>query len=332
MKRVTPGADYDVQLTLELARVAREPTLADKQRVLEALQVRLGDLPSLSSAGESTTGVRLVVPKVTRPTLGAHAAKLARSLVSSKAAMHLLWVGAATGALGFWAGVQLTEPVELPRPVASAVRGPSEPLGPPEPPAVAEAPRPASTAAAAPRPAAVEPPKPPAPSPPPAVAPPAVAPPAVTPPARVPPPAVAPPAAPPAPVLAQPAKPAAAPPPSPPAAPVARRAHASVPAPLDDNARFFEAVRLLQRAQRALDGGELGLALVLLEELDERFPPELLSEERDAARVIALCKGGDTLRARRLAQQLAARSPSSIYAARIARSCGSFDAASTAPR
>jgi hypothetical protein len=328
MKRVLPGADYDVQLTLELARVAREPTLADKQRVLEALQVRLGDMPSLSSAGESTTGVRLVVPKVTRPTLGAHAAHLARSLVSSKAAMHLLWVGAATGALGFWAGVHLTEPepVEAPRAVASVTRGPSEPPAAREPPALIEAPQrqpepsprepmlPGTTVL---RPAAVAPLAPETPRL------------ELMPPAEVRPPAPAP--------LAQPVKPIPVPLPGP--APVARRAHDAArgseaagasAAPLDDNARFFEAVRLLQRAQRALDGGELALALVLLEELDTRFPPELLGEEREAARVIALCKGGDTERASRLARELATRSPSSIYAARITRSCGSFDTASSA--
>jgi hypothetical protein len=305
MKRVTPGADYDVQLTLELARVAREPTLADKQRVLEALQVRLGDLPSLSSAGESVTGVRLVMPKVARSTLGAHAAHLARSLVSSKAAMHLIWVGAATGALGFWAGVHLTEPdpVEPPRPVASVVRGPSEPPAAHEPPSVTEPPA-----------------KQPESSPPePTVAVPMVAPPTSETPRVEPlhPAEVRSPAAEPAPVARRPRE---------------ARGSEAAPAPLDDNARFFEAVRLLQRAQRALDGGELALAMVLLEELDARFPRELLGEEREAALVIALCKGGDTERASRLARELATRSPSSIYAARIARSCGSFDTASSARR
>lgn len=328
MKPVVPGADYDVQLTLELARVAREPTLADKQRVLEALQVRLGDLPSLSSAGEATTGVRLVVPKATRPSLGAHAANLARSLASSKAAMHLVWVGAATGALGFWAGVHLTEPrpVEAPPAIATAAPGPGEPARElwitepeveslvPSPPAPTVLPvlPPTGVAPAAPEARWFEPSQPVA---------------------------IPPPAGEPAP-LAQAARPVMAPPPGLLAVP--RRAHDSArggagagpaaPARLDDNARFFEAVRLLQRAQRALDGGELALALVLLEDLDARFPRELLGEEREAALVIALCKGGDKERASRLAGELATRSPGSIYAARIARSCGSFDAPDTASK
>ena len=251
------------------------------------------------------------MPKVTRPTLGAHAAHLARSLVSSKAAMHLIWVGAATGALGFWAGVHLTEPdpVEPPRPVASVARGPSEPPAAREPPCDHRASRKTAgiepigagggrtsgtpDAAGRAGPAGGG--------------------------ARA---AGA--------VRKARCRSASTP------APVARRAHEArggeAPAPLDDNARFFEAVRLLQRAQRALDGGELALALVLLEELDARFPRELLSEEREAALVIALCKGGDTERASRLARELATRSPSSIYAARIARSCDSFDTASSARR
>jgi hypothetical protein len=102
---------------------------------------------------------------------------------------------------------------------------------------------------------------------------------------------------------------------------------------VDPNARFLEAVRLLSRAQRAIDGGEPALALVLLDEIDQRVARELLSEERAAALVIALCKSGELDRARSVAAALAAASPSSIYAGRIARSCGSFgQAASGGPR
>jgi hypothetical protein len=107
----------------------------------------------------------------------------------------------------------------------------------------------------------------------------------------------------------------------------ARRAsapRAAAPPALDRDARFLEAVRLLARAQRAIDG-EPALALVLLEEMGERVPRELLGEERDAALVVALCKTGQVERARRVAAELSARSPSSIYAARIDRSCGNLD-------
>jgi hypothetical protein len=316
MKGVDPGADYDVQLTLELARVAREPTLADKQRVLEELQLRLGELPGLSSVGESTTGVRRVIPKLAPPTLTEQAARMARSLVSSKLAPHLIWVGAVTGALGFWVGTRNTEPSPIPGPDARAgslvapwVSSEAPPYPPPK---AAEQPGPKAPNTA---PRALETPK------------------ALQPEtaqlepknrrherwrvALLEPPATA--ATPSATTGARAAAPVLAPTP--------RRAHDQKPAHLGDNARFFEAVRLLQRAQRALDAGEPSLALALLAELDERFPRDLLSEERDAARVVGLCKSGDTQGASRLAQELASMSPSSIYAARITRSCGALDLA-----
>jgi hypothetical protein len=311
MKRVEPDADFDVQLTLERARVAREPSLADKQRVLEALQVRIGDLPSLPAAGESTTGVRMVVPKLKYASIAERAAHFARSLVTSKAAAaHLIWVGAATGGLGFWLGARENDAVPA-ADQAARTGAMVAPAGSGVPPAVVRA-----TAAAPPRPSALTPEH----------AAPSVAAPPVAPSST---PAVA------------PAKPIPAPPPAPAAEPRVQRrsaaargsdaARVSEPPAVDPNARFLEAVRLLARAQRALDGDEPALALALLDELDQRVPRELLSEEREAALVVALCKSGDVDRARRALARLAAHSPSSIYAARIARSCGSFGDAASGP-
>jgi hypothetical protein len=315
MRRVDPGADFDVQLTLERARVAREPSLADKQRLLASLQVRLGDVPSLPSAGESTTGVRLTVPKLHTPSVGARAAQLGRSLVSSKAALNLLWVGAATGALGFWLGAHVTETTAA---ISAAGRGggkagPSSlsvPMAETKAPLLSApvVPAPVVPARAAPPPAArvgaeLEPPPIPATraadaSPHPLPTPPVV------------------------PAQRAPSRTLAA------RGPLGRGAAAPA---VDPNARFLEAVRLLSRAQRALDGGEPALALVLLEELDGRVPRELLSEERQAALIIALCKSGEAARARGVAAELAASSPSSIYAARIVRSCGNLAEAAPAP-
>jgi hypothetical protein len=312
VRRVDPGADFDVQLTLELARVAREPSLVDKQRVLEALQVRLGDMPSLPSAGESTTGVRLVVPKLGSPSAVARVARFARSLVTSKAALHLVWVGATTGALGFWLGARVTDTRAA---LDEARRGGSVA---PSSVSVPMAEVPLAEVPLAEVPLAEVPPVLAAPAPAVAVH---------------------------APIPAPATEPASAVPARPPQVASARRtpnqssaargseaAVVSAPPAVDPNAGFLEAVRLLSRAQRALDGGEPALALVLLEELDERVPRELLREERDAALIVALCKSGETKRARAAAAELAARSPSSIYAARIVRSCGSFDDAARAPR
>jgi len=84
---------------------------------------------------------------------------------------------------------------------------------------------------------------------------------------------------------------------------------------------FLEAVRWLRRAQRAVRRGEGALALGLLGELDGRFPPEVLGEERQATRVLGLCGTGDDDRAQQLARELLAKSPRSIYAERLRASC-----------
>jgi hypothetical protein len=288
VKRVDP--DFDVQLTLELARVAREPNHADKQRVLEALQVRLGDMPSLPSAGEVTTGVRVVVPRLNNSLVGARAARFARSLVTSKAAAHLVWVGVAMGGLGFWLGARVNHRSEAPVAAARSQATVAAPIA--VPPAELREPPPSSPRAieSTAVPLAVE--SAPAPSAP---------------------------ASPPRARLDESTRRVQRPP-----AAARRPEAASRPAALDPDARFLEAVRLLSRAQRALDGGEPGLALVLLGEIDERVPRELLSEERNAALVIALCQTSDLARARRVAAELTAQNPTSIYAARIARSCGNL--------
>jgi hypothetical protein len=106
----------------------------------------------------------------------------------------------------------------------------------------------------------------------------------------------------------------------------ARRAGApvttSTAAPFDvSDPAFLEAVRLLQRAQRFVDGEDAVLAMRTLEELDRRFPGALLKEERRATRVLALCESGQTDRAIAEATALRHESPDSIYNARLARSC-----------
>lgn len=84
---------------------------------------------------------------------------------------------------------------------------------------------------------------------------------------------------------------------------------------------FLDAVRWLRRAQRAVRHGEGALALGLLHEIDTRFPPELLGEERQATRVLGLCGSGEDERAGELARALLADNPRSIYAERLRASC-----------
>jgi hypothetical protein len=83
---------------------------------------------------------------------------------------------------------------------------------------------------------------------------------------------------------------------------------------------FRQVLEQLRRARRLLDGGQATLSLLLLAELD-RGAGELLREEREATRVLALCAAGEVEAARRSAAQLSETSPHSIYAPRLGDSC-----------
>jgi hypothetical protein len=78
---------------------------------------------------------------------------------------------------------------------------------------------------------------------------------------------------------------------------------------------------LLGDAQRALSSGDARRALRLLDTHAERFPRAALSEERDAARVSALCALGRRTEARALADDFLARSPASPLARRVRSAC-----------
>jgi hypothetical protein len=84
---------------------------------------------------------------------------------------------------------------------------------------------------------------------------------------------------------------------------------------------FLATLRLLERAQRALEGGDARFALSLLDELDGRSPGPLLAQERQIARVLSWCALGEQARARSAAASLLGQSPPSIYAGRLERSC-----------
>jgi hypothetical protein len=87
-------------------------------------------------------------------------------------------------------------------------------------------------------------------------------------------------------------------------------------------------VALLERIERAIRGGQASLALVLLDELDQKVPEPALGDERNAARVLAQCLAavdGDTSEmqsVRSAAQRALEQSPASVYADRIRSSCG----------
>lgn len=87
---------------------------------------------------------------------------------------------------------------------------------------------------------------------------------------------------------------------------------------------FAEVLERVQRANVALRQGQATLALIQLAELD-RGGGEVLREEREATRALALCAIGDTAGARRVAAPLLSGATSSIYAPRLDSSCARQD-------
>lgn len=103
--------------------------------------------------------------------------------------------------------------------------------------------------------------------------------------------------------------------PPPPPRPVPRR---RVDADMDDLAGELA---LLAQAQRALARGAGDEALDALDRHARRYPRGRLVEEREAARVLALCAAGRGDEARAAATRFVARHPGSPQAARVSRAC-----------
>jgi hypothetical protein len=117
-----------------------------------------------------------------------------------------------------------------------------------------------------------------------------------------------------------------------PAEPGAARADAAPKAPsratLDEDAgdalaesSFRSEARLLQSAQKSLASGHAVRAWELLEDHARRFPAGALTEEREAAFVLAACALGREAEARQRRDALASRAPSSPLLPRLERSC-----------
>jgi hypothetical protein len=308
--------DPSTELTLELARAAGEPSAADRLRNLEVLRARLGSpssaassvAPESSGAGAGTP-LALVGPAASG-TRGAF-----RHGVTSQTAqlVRLVVFGALTGALGFWLGTSTSardaaehaaaEHAAAERSVSegSASEGKAAEVAAPE--------RAGSTAAelerSAPEVASLHTD---------ATAPPAAAVSGV--------------AATPSPSHTSRGEPRFQSGPARTTPERAARARvalgsartAALPSASIDPT-FREAVRLLQRAQRAIDAGEPAVGMSLLDQLDARFPSDLLNEERQAARVLGWCASGETDRAFAAAQVLGVKNAGSIYGPRLARSC-----------
>jgi hypothetical protein len=83
---------------------------------------------------------------------------------------------------------------------------------------------------------------------------------------------------------------------------------------------FRQVLDQLRRAQQQLRNGQATMSLLLLSELD-RSAGDVLLEERNATRVLALCAAGQEEAARAVARRLEHDSPRSIYGLRLEASC-----------
>jgi hypothetical protein len=269
------SVDPNLELTLELARGAGEPSAADRRRNFEALSSRLGE-PLAGNA----------LSFGTRP-LPAKASVLARTLRPRLGLGHLVAVAAVAGGLGFWLGsaapfrgepraAELTE-AAAPSAMTSAAEAArsqrtdeaTEPPGTARETSSAKPFEPSTAGQGTEKTSRAAPPA---------------------------------------------SRRGALVRPHPRARPQASSAS-------DPGVRFLEAVRLLERAQRSIDTGEAAFGMTLLDELDARFPRALLDEERQAARVLGWCSLGQTEQARAGALALSKRNPTSIYRARLERTC-----------
>lgn len=119
----------------------------------------------------------------------------------------------------------------------------------------------------------------------------------------------------------------AAPEPPPPLIePVPTPVAASLPPPPPTPAPLSTAdeVRLVGEAEEALRRGDAEAALAVLEQWSASFGQSgQLAQEAQAARIVALCKSGQTVRGGEAASQYFAAFPASPYRNRIERDCGS---------
>jgi hypothetical protein len=81
-------------------------------------------------------------------------------------------------------------------------------------------------------------------------------------------------------------------------------------------------VAALQRAQAELKNGHPLQALLLLDELDESYPGEVLLEERSAVRVHAQCAASRSPSSLVAARSFMRAHPASLYVDRIRHACG----------
>lgn len=99
----------------------------------------------------------------------------------------------------------------------------------------------------------------------------------------------------------------------------------SSPAAIVATDTITEEAALLRAAHASLASGDGASAMRALDEHARRYPRGALAEEREAARVLALCAQGRASEARASASAFVSANPRSPYAAQVRRSCATKD-------
>jgi RNA polymerase sigma-70 factor (ECF subfamily) len=101
----------------------------------------------------------------------------------------------------------------------------------------------------------------------------------------------------------------------------AKRKAVPSPEPEDPPSYLLEETQLMVDAQRLLNGGAPDSAMALLDRHRALFPGGKLAQERDAARILALCALGRTGEARRARDRFEQDWPGSALSRRVRASC-----------
>ncbi|MBK8241175.1 MAG: hypothetical protein IPK74_37135 [Deltaproteobacteria bacterium] len=100
-----------------------------------------------------------------------------------------------------------------------------------------------------------------------------------------------------------------------------RSATARAPEPSPPAATLDDEAALLRAANRALGAGDTALALARLSEHASRFERGTLAQDRDALRVVVLCRAGRRSDAVAARKRFLERWPQSVHAARVRAAC-----------
>lgn len=100
-----------------------------------------------------------------------------------------------------------------------------------------------------------------------------------------------------------------------------RSATARAPEPTPPAATLDDEAALLRAANRALGAGDTALALARLSEHASRFERGTLAQDRDALRVVVLCRAGRRSDAVAARKRFLERWPQSVHASRVRAAC-----------